>query len=123
VAATHAGLDRLDREATPGEPPTAQIDAVYPPTVTVGTTLTLSGGGLDGDEGGERIVAWDWRSDRDGPLCTTAACALPHDLLTPGEHTVALRVQDDEGVWSTPVEARVSVEGWRICLPLVMNSN
>jgi hypothetical protein len=122
VAATAVGLDRLDLAAVPGAPPTAWIDVpAAPVTVTEGTTLALYGGGMDGDEGGARIVAWDWSSSRDGPLCTAVACALPHSLFTPGSHFIALKVQDDEGVWSTPVVEAVWVEGdWRVYLPLVV---
>jgi hypothetical protein len=122
VAATAVGLDRLDLAAVPGAAPTAWIDVpAAPVTVTGGTTLALRGGGADGDEGGARVVAWDWSSSRDGPLCTAVACALPHALFTPGSHLIALRVQDDEGVWSVPVVEAVWVEGdWRVYLPLVV---
>jgi hypothetical protein len=124
LAASRKGLDRLDVDATPGGPPVAQIDAVSPLTVTMGTTLTLRGRGADPDESGERIVAWDWSSSRDGPLCTLPACALPRDLFTLGEHTVTLRVQDDEGLWSLPVAETVTMrKAWRVCLPLVIRSD
>lgn len=123
VAATPAGLDRLDPAATPGASPIAQIDTVSPPTLTLGLTLTLSGCGQDNDESGARIVAWDWSSSLDGPLCTVANCELPYSLLTPGVHTITLRVQDDEGVWSNPTAATVAVEKtWYVYLPLVMQS-
>ena len=121
VAAPAAGLDRLDPTATPGALPVAQIDALSPLTLTVGTTLTLSGSGLDGDEGGARIVAWDWSSSLDGPLCTSANCALPYSLLTSGVHSITLKVQDDEGGWSVPVTGTVMVEeSQRVYLPLVL---
>jgi hypothetical protein len=122
VAAPRAGLDVLDRSTVVGSPPTAQIVAVDPPTLTLGMELTLSGEGEDSDEGGERIVAWDWSSDRQGPLCTTATCVLSYTLFTPGTHTLTLRVQDDEGVWSAPAEATVVVEPpKRVYLPLVLS--
>lgn len=121
VAATPTGLDRFNPMVTPGTPPTAQMTAVSPLTLTRGTTLTLGGSGQDGDEGGGRILAWEWVSSRDGPLCTTASCQLPHSLLTPGIHTITLRVQDDEGVWSAPALATVTVKAvWRVYLPLVL---
>jgi len=120
MAATPFGLDRLHPSAVPGAPPVAQIDTVSPLTLTVGTTLTLSGGGWDGDEGGARIVAWDWTSSVDGPLCTASDCALPHTSLSPGSHIIMLRVQDDEGVWSAPdVETVVVEAAWDAFLPLV----
>jgi hypothetical protein len=121
VAATRDGLDRLDPGANAGMQPTARIDALSPLTLTPGMTLTLSGGGHDADEGGERIVAWDWSSDRDGPLCTTAGCALPYSLLTPGAHTIGFRVQDDEGLWSVPAARLLTVEAPdRLFLPLIL---
>jgi hypothetical protein len=89
--------------------------------LSAGTTLTLRGGGADNDEGGERVVAWDWSSDRDGPLCTTANCTIPHGLFMPGEHAVRLRVQDDEGSWSEGAQTTVIFEdAWRIYLPLIV---
>jgi hypothetical protein len=121
VAAPVAGLDRLGPDATLGSTPTAQIVSVTPPTLTLGLTLALNGSGFDGDEDGQRIVAWDWSSDLDGPLCTQAACELPYALCTPGVHSIALRVQDDEGVWSDPAMAQVVVEQARyVYLPLVV---
>jgi hypothetical protein len=121
VAAVPAGLDRLDPNAPSGEIPLAQINTVAPLTLTFGTTLTLSGTGQDSDEAGQRIVAWDWSSSLDGPLCTTASCALPHSLLSPGIHSIALRVQDDEGYWSNPVTATVVVRRtWRLYLPSII---
>jgi hypothetical protein len=121
VAAPPAGLDILERSAVPGSPPTAQIMAVAPHTLTLGKVLTLSGSGVDGDEGGRWIAAWDWSSDRQGSLCTTATCALPYALFTPGVHAITLRVQDDEGAWSVPAETRVVVEpARRVYLPLAM---
>ncbi len=123
VAAAPAGLDRMDLAATPGARPVAQIDAVSPLTLTSGTTLTLSGGGVDGDEGGDRIVAWDWSSSLDGPVCTSATCALPYDLFTSGVHSIGLQVQDDEGVWSARLTTMVRVEGsLRVYLPLVVRN-
>ena len=120
IAAPLAGLDRLDAEATPGSPPTAQITSVISPTLTLGQVLTLNGSGVDGDEGGASVVAWDWSSDLDGPLCTQAVCELPHALFTWGAHSISLRVQDDEGDWSAAVTAGVEVERvWWVYLPLV----
>jgi len=120
IAAPPAGLDILDQGAVPGSPPIVLTMTVASPTLAPGMDLALSGAGEDGDEGGNRIVAWDWSSNLDGSLCTTVTCTLPYTLFTPGAHTVALRVQDDEGVWSAPAEARVFVALRQVHLPLVM---
>jgi ligand-binding sensor domain-containing protein len=121
VAATSRGLDVLDRSVMIGEAPTAQIDAVSPLKLSARMTLTLRGGGADNDEGGGRVVAWDWSSDLDGPLCTLADCELPSELFTPGEHVISLRVQDDEGSWSEVVQTTVIFgDAWQIYLPLIV---
>lgn len=121
IAAGPTGLDRLDRAAVPGNPPMAQIVTVSPLSLTMGVSLTLSGSGTDHDENGARIVAWEWTSDRDGPICSTANCLLPHALFTPGTHALALRVQDEEGVWSEAVMAQVTVvPAHRVFLPLTL---
>jgi hypothetical protein len=122
VAATPAGLDRLNPSAPSGAPPVAQIIDVSPLTLTAGATLTLNGSGWDRDEGGSRIVAWDWSSSIDGPVCTSDTCTLPHSLFTPGAHAIALKVQDDEGMWSEPVLETFVVEPHRVFLPLVVSN-
>jgi hypothetical protein len=122
VAATPSGLDRLDPDAVSGVPPTVQIGTISPLTLISGTVLSLSGGGVDNDEAGARIVAWDWSSSLDGPLCTTTTCELPYNLFTTGEHTITLRAQDDEGIWSAPAKARIKV-GCRVYLPLVVRND
>lgn len=121
VAATPAGLDGFGLAAIPGLPPEAHITDVSPLLLTLGKTLTLSGWGVDGDENGACIVAWDWSSSLDGPLCTSGTCTLSHSLFTPGVHSIALQVQDDEGVWSVPVTKTVEVkEARRVFLPLAL---
>lgn len=104
----------LDRRVTPGQPPIAQFAADPRTQFTLTDTFQLTAAAADQDEvqtpAAAQILAWDWRSDVDGPLCTTAgACTLPATILTPGQHTISLRVQDDEGVWSTPVTMTVQI--------------
>jgi hypothetical protein len=121
VAAGPAGLDRIDQSAASGSPPVAEINSVTPLTLTLNTTLTLSGVGQDTDENGARLIAWDWASSLDGPLCTTPSCTLPYGRLTPGDHVLAWRVEDDEGEWSTIVTRTVKVlAAWRVYLPIVV---
>jgi hypothetical protein len=119
VAAPPAGLGRLDATFTTGAAPMAQTDLVSPLQLTKGTTLTLEGRGWDRDEGGSRIVAWDWSSSPDGPLCTSVTCTLPYTLFTLGGHSISLQVQDDEGMWSSPATETIVV-GRQVFLPLVL---
>jgi len=123
IAAGTTGLGRLDRTAIPGSPPTAQILTVSPATLTMGGNLTLGGTAADQDEGGSLIAAWEWTSNRDGPLCSTGDCLLPHALFSPGTHVLALRVQDDEGMWSQPVTAQLTVApACKVFLPLAIKT-
>lgn len=123
IAASADGLERLDPDAVPGNPPIAQVVSAIPPTLSWGFTLTLTGTGYDQDESNERIVAWDWSSSLDGPLCTAAHCELPHSLFTPGIHSITLRLQDDEGIWSAPVTKTIAVEKvWQVYLPLILRN-
>ena len=52
------------------ELPVAYIDAITPPTITVGEDATLQGHGIDTDG---TIVAYRWRSNIDGPLGVNAS--------------------------------------------------
>ncbi|CAN5778924.1 hypothetical protein BH10CHL1_BH10CHL1_23620 [soil metagenome] len=126
IAARASGqLDHLDPTITPGNPPTAQIAAVTMPTITSQMALTLNASAFDQDNQAapsqSQILAWDWQSDRDGPLCATAEiCQLARGQLSVGIHRISLRVQDDEGVWSQPVTTQITVqEGSQVYLPLI----
>jgi len=118
-------LDRLDLTATPGNPPTATIAPVSTPVISPIDLLTLAASAVDHDEptipADAQILAWDWRSNRDGPLCTTATtCQISGRDLSLGVHTISLRVQDNEGVWSQPVTTTITVtKQSQVYLPLV----
>lgn len=72
----------------------------------------------------DRILAWDWASDIDGPLCTTSEqCDIPAKFLSLGTHIITLRIQDDEGNWSVPTQTTVEVvdnSPEQIFLPIII---
>lgn len=115
AAQADGALRYLDRTVTPGQPPTAEFTTRNRSSLALTDTLHLTATAVDQDEApigaADQILAWDWQSAVDGPLCTTAGeCTLPASILTPGEHTISLRVQDDEGVWSAPVTTTVTIQ-------------
>lgn len=101
------------------------VQFINPPTrVAQNQILTLQASiqssiqaGLDN----ARILAWDWRSDREGPLCTTAStCTLPASQLAPGRHTIRVAVQDENGQWSAATTTQITIEQTRqLYLPVV----
>jgi len=112
------GIDRFSFDAELDAPPFGRIDSVTPTVLLPGETLFLRGGGSAAS--GKEIVAWEWLSDVDGPLCTAAACELPHDLFTSGAHQLVFRLQDNEGGWGDGISVDLLVErGWHVFLPLV----
>ncbi|MEZ4730313.1 MAG: hypothetical protein R3E79_24555 [Caldilineaceae bacterium] len=115
AAQADGALHYIDRTITPGQPPTAEFTTRSRDSLTLTDTLHLTATAGDQDEAptdaAAQILAWDWQSNLDGPLCTTAdECTLPASILTPGTHTLSLRVQDDEGVWSAPVTTTVTIQ-------------
>jgi len=82
----------------------------------------------DTDQAGNGIVAYEWLSDIDGFLGSTAELHIAATRLSIGLHTITLTVQDNEGNWSAPVTALVEIlpsnEGttanqYHVYLPLV----
>lgn len=65
-----------------------------------GGTLKLVGTGKDNDHIGDGIVAFEWVSDKDGVLGTSAILNIPVTSLSLGRHAISFRVQDAEGNWS-----------------------
>jgi hypothetical protein len=121
VIATANGLYRWQRNKIQGTPPTASFEQTAF-SALAGSNFTLSGIGVDNDEEGKQIVSWSWLADGSIPLCTTPQhCTLPARILGEGIHTVELRVQDDEGIWSAPATAQLIITpGDEIFLPAVL---
>jgi len=67
---------------------------------------------------GRSVVAYEWRSHRDGVLSTAITATLPISQLAPGPHIITFRVQDDQGHWSQPDSALwVNLPAWFVYLP------
>ncbi|MCS6849528.1 MAG: S8 family serine peptidase [Anaerolineae bacterium] len=49
---------------------------------------------------GRSIVAYEWRSHRDGVLSTGITATLSISQLAPGPHIITFRARDDQGYWS-----------------------
>ncbi|MEM7128941.1 MAG: hypothetical protein AAF702_21590 [Chloroflexota bacterium] len=79
--------------------------------ISQGENLVLSAVAQVADSGNSPIVIWDWRSDLDGPICTTAGtCQISAFSLQAGQHTISLRVQDTAGNWSEEATTTVTLE-------------
>jgi len=89
---------------TSNQPPKAYINAITPAEVTEGGVVTFSGHGTDADG---QVVAYRWRSNRDGQLGATAL--LETSSLSVGDHIIYFMVQDNNDAWSTEVSGAVKV--------------
>ncbi|MBN1856537.1 MAG: hypothetical protein JW846_06275 [Dehalococcoidia bacterium] len=86
------------------QPPKAYIDVISPVELNEGETVTFIGQGTDAD--GE-VVAFLWRSDRDGELSRSTACEI--NSLSVGDHAITFAVQDNSDTWSAEARATVKV--------------
>ena len=81
--------------APPNEPPLAEIDSLSATTITEGQTVMFMAHGTD--KGGT-VVAYSWRSDKDGIL--SASASFSTSKLSVGNHYIYFKVQDNKGAWS-----------------------
>ena len=83
----------------PNEPPTAYIDSITPDPAEQGKdTVKFRGHGTDSDGS---VVAYNWRSSKDGFLSDKEDFDKPASDLSLGTHTIYFKVKDDDGAWST----------------------
>ena len=75
--------------------PMADIENVTPTASKHGTIVSFEGNGIDMDG---TVVGWEWKSDLDGVLSTEAS--FQNSILTPGAHSISLRVLDNDELWS-----------------------
>lgn len=82
--------------------PIAYIDSISPNPANEGDIINFAGHGTDDGT----IATYNWRSSIDGFLSDLASFNM---LLTPGEHEIYFRVQDDDGVWSEEIMQNLRV--------------
>jgi len=85
-------------------PPIATIDSITPSPANEGVGVSFVGSGLDSDGS---IVGYLWRSSVDGDLST--ASSFSTSSLSVGEHSIFLKVQDDQGEWSAEISQNLQV--------------
>jgi len=124
-------------DTDPGEVPTtalgqegnpiASIDRIVPGypgggvIVYVNETLQFSGSAQDSDTDGDPgIVAYEWRSDRDGLLSTEQSFTRPAASLSVSQHVISFRAQDNEGNWSEWAQVTIQVNPATLYLPFVL---
>ncbi len=86
------------------QPPKAYIDSISPAEVKTGELVSFEGHGTDADGS---VVAYRWRSDKDGEIGTTKS--FKTSTLSEGEHAIYLMVQDNNDAWSAEVRGAVKV--------------
>ncbi len=84
--------------------PKAYIDSISPAEVQSGELVSFEGHGTDADGS---VVAYRWRSDKDGEIGTTKS--FKTSTLSEGEHAIYLMVQDNNDAWSAEVRGSVKV--------------
>lgn len=84
--------------------PEASIDKIDPNPAAEGEEVTFEGSGIDATG---IIVAYQWRSNRDGQLSNEATFEASN--LSVGNHRIYLKVRDDEGEWSDEVYENLQV--------------
>jgi len=86
------------------QPPKAYIDSISPDDPSSGEMVSFTGHGTDSDG---NIVAYRWRSSVDGELSSSQSFETAD--LTPGEHIIYLKVQDNNDAWSPEVRRTINV--------------
>jgi len=111
VVASGQQVDVVIPTADGSQPPIGTINYIHPNPARQGSdTVAFAGSGVDGDEDGASIAAWEWVSNLDGVLSTQEDFQLAASSLSAGTHSISFRVQDDEGNWSGAVVRTLEVE-------------
>jgi PKD repeat protein len=92
--------------APPNQPPTAQVSC-SPAQINQGDALNCTSSGSADPDGG--IVSYEWRVDGGGFLTGGPTYSPNTTNLTPGNHTITLRVTDTDGATDTATSNAISV--------------
>ncbi len=90
--------------------PTASILFTTDRVVDISTgNISFFGTAVDNDHLGGGILAYQWRSDRDGVLSNQKSFTRPASNFSLGFHTIYFSAQDNEGNWSKEVSTNLFV--------------
>jgi parallel beta-helix repeat protein len=78
-------------------PPLAVIESITPGQPHTGESILFTGSGTDPDGS---VTGYYWTSSLDGEIGTQQSFSKK---LSPGEHVIRLKVEDDSGTWSSVV--------------------
>lgn len=92
-------------DATNNQAPTAVIDNINPSPGYQGQPVSFTGHGVDSDG---YIIACDWRSSVNGFLSSQSSFSTT--ILSPGNHTISFKVQDNWGDWSNTVTQSLHID-------------
>ncbi|MCK4613656.1 MAG: PKD domain-containing protein, partial [Thermoplasmata archaeon] len=87
--------------------PRAHIDDISPNPTPDTETVSFKGHGTDDG----RIERYLWHSSIDGPLYNGTNDSFSKNNLSNGTHTIYLKVQDNNGVWSEEVSTTLAING------------
>ena len=110
---THRVLDtrgqwspNLQMELVVTERPWAHIQSITPARPSASDSVTLKARAQDDGQ----VVGYTWTSSLDGELYNDSEPEVTLPGLSPGQHTITLRVQDELGVTSAPVATTLTVD-------------
>jgi len=87
------------------KPPVAHIYSISPNPVFEGQEVNF----IANDTGDDVIIRYFWNSSIDGRLYNDSSSTFSSTGLTPGNHTISLKVRNDLGIWSQEVTATVTI--------------
>jgi len=111
-----------------GVKPIATIDSISPSTANLWEEVHLEGSGYvpSCNFGDYSIYSdfwmrkYEWRSDIDGWLSDKKVFSISN--LSPGVHSISLRVRDNEGIWSESVNETLTIHKWMVDLEVASYS-